>query len=149
MENDSPNTLGGDDTAPAFTPVPLLRRRHDGWTPEKQLAFIRVLTATGQVSVACRAVGMSRKSAYALRERADAESFADAWEYALFLGQQRMLTELMERAINGVTTIMVRRGGVIEIGHGPDGRLTSGFLKSPEAGEDRFGGGAASKGNLR
>jgi hypothetical protein len=125
------------------------RRRHDGWTPERQLAFIEVLSVTGQVAEACRAVGMSRKSAYKLLDRPGSDSFAAAWGVSLMSGQQRMLDQLMERAVSGVTTIIVRRGGAVEIGHGPDGRLMAGFLKSPRLGEDRFRGGSPSKGDLR
>lgn len=148
MENE-PHPLRPENIAPAFTPVPMQRRRHDGWTPEKQRAFIEVLSVTGQISAACRAVGMSRKSAYALCDRPGADSFAAAWTDALMSGQQRMLDQLMERAINGVTTIMVRRGGAVEIGHGPDGRLMAGFLKTPLPGEERFRGGSAAKGDIR
>ncbi len=149
MENDPTNDPHGDDIAPYFTPVPMQRRRHDGWTPERQLAFVRVLSVTGQVSEACRAVGMSRKSAYRLLDRRGAESFAAAWAIAITSGQQRMVDQLMARAIQGVTTMIVRRGGVVEIGHGPDARLMSGFLKTPKPGEQRFGGGGAAKGDIR
>ena len=149
MENE-PKPLHPDNIAPAFTPVPMQRRRHDGWTSERQLAFIEVLSVTGQVAEACRVVGMSRKSAYGLRDRPGSESFAAAWGAALTSGQQRMLDQLMERAVRGVTTIVVKRGGAVEIGHGPDGRLMAGFLKSPRPGEDRFGRrGDASKGDIR
>lgn len=138
MENElTPNTHC-EYIAPRFTPVPLQRHRHDGWTPERQRAFIQVLTVTGQVATACRTVGMSRKSAYKLLERPDAASFAQAWEAALTEGRQRMLDQLLARAIGGVTTILVKAGGAVEIGHGPDGRLMAGFLKSPAPGEDRF-----------
>lgn len=138
MENEPEYNPYGADSAPHFTPVPMQRHRHDGWTPERQRAFIQVLTVTGQVATACRAVGMSRKSAYKLLERPDAASFAQAWQAALTEGRQRMLDQLLARAINGVTTIMVKAGGAVEIGHGPDGRLMAGFLKSPMPGEDRF-----------
>lgn len=149
MENDPTNGPHGDDIAPPFTPVPMQRRRHDGWTPERQLAFIRALSVTGQVAEACRAVGMSRKSAYALAGRPDAESFAEAWLLALSCGQARMVDQLMERAMNGVTTIVIKRGGAVEIGHGPDGRLMSGFLKTPLPDVDRLGRGSAFKGDIR
>ena len=139
MEKEPLHNPPDDDVAPSFIPVPMQRRRHDGWTPERQIAFIRVLSVTGQVAEACRAVGMSRKSAYKLLDRRGSESFAAAWAIALVSGQQRMIDQLMERAVNGVTTIMVRRGGAVEIGHGPDGRLMAGFLKSPRPGENRLG----------
>ncbi len=153
MENE-PKPLHPNNLAPAFTPVPMQRRRHDGWTPERQRAFIEVLSVTGQVAEACRAVGMSRKSAYTLADRRGSESFVAAWGAALMSGQQRMLDQLMERAVRGVTTIVVKRGGAVEIGHGPDGRLLAGFLKSPRPNEsrfaeDRFRGGSPAKGDLR
>jgi hypothetical protein len=149
METDPIFNPRGDDIAPSFTPIPMQRRRHDGWTPERQLAFVRMLSVTGQVSEACRAVGMSRKSAYKLLDRKGSESFAAAWASALMSGQQRMVDQMMERAIRGVTKIIVKRGGVVEIGHGPDGRLMAGFLKAPRSGEDRFSGRSASKGDIR
>lgn len=135
--------------APVFIPVSMQRSRHDGWTPERQMRFIEVLSVTGQVSTACRAVGISRKSAYKLLERPGAEGFARAWWVALKTGRQRMLDQLMAQAINGVTTIMVKAGGAVEIGHGPDGRLMAGFLKSPAPGENRFKGKQAPKGDIR
>jgi hypothetical protein len=37
-----------------FTPVPV-RARHDGWTAERQIAFIEALAATGAVDKPCGA----------------------------------------------------------------------------------------------
>ncbi|MGG9078526.1 hypothetical protein, partial [Escherichia coli] len=71
----------------ALTPVPSGSTRHDGWTPERQRAFLQQLARIGVVSAAAGAVGMSAKSAYALRKRAGAESFAAAWEAALGEGR--------------------------------------------------------------
>jgi hypothetical protein len=65
-----------------FTPV-RLKARHDGWTPERQYRFIAELAATRSIARACRAVRMSTVSAYKLRDRPDAASFAAAWQYAL------------------------------------------------------------------
>lgn len=67
---------------PPFYPVPT-RTRRDGWTVQRQTDFLGMLAETGSVMGACEAVGMSRKSAYALRSRAGAESFAAAWDAAL------------------------------------------------------------------
>ena len=63
------------------TPAP--RPRHDGWTVERQMAFIRMLHATGCVTRAAAAAGMSREGAYRLRARADHCAFAGAWDLAL------------------------------------------------------------------
>lgn len=128
-----------DVTAPDFTPVPMARVRHDGWSPARQTAFLRALSLTGTVESAARMVGMSRKSAYQLRCRTDAASFAEAWDVALSSGRARMFDAMMESALNGVTTIKLKLGGAIEIGHGPDRRLRASQLKAPHPGALRFG----------
>jgi hypothetical protein len=73
---DSPAAPGPD-----FDPVPL-RARRDGWTPERQRLFIRILRETGSVGRACRAAGRTRAGAYRLYGRPDAESFRRAWDAA-------------------------------------------------------------------
>jgi hypothetical protein len=67
-----------------FNPI-RLKARHDGWTPARQYRFIEELAATGSITRACSAVGMSRESAYALRDRPEqpANDFARAWAAAL------------------------------------------------------------------
>lgn len=67
-----------------FRPVHL-RGRHDGWSEVRQCAFLAQLYLTGSVTAAAKAVGMSRASAYRLRERPGAESFAFAWDRVLSL----------------------------------------------------------------
>ena len=86
-----------------FEPVDFARRRHDGWTPERQLLFIEVLGTIGVVAFAARAVGMSRKSAYALLKRAGPESsFAWAWSEAQAAGRTNGWYTAIGRAIDGV-----------------------------------------------
>ena len=66
-----------------FTPA-RLKARHDGWTAARQFRFIEELAATKSVTRACTVVGMSRESAYMLRDRPEAASgFAKAWKAAL------------------------------------------------------------------
>lgn len=65
-----------------FHPVPL-RTRRDGWTVERQCAFLAQLYLTGCVSAAAREVGMTRHSAYRLRAREEAQSFAWAGDRVL------------------------------------------------------------------
>ena len=67
---------------PAFHPVPVAKRA-DGWTPQRQAAFIGYLAETRSVIEACRRVGMGRESAYRLRKRPGAAGFAAAWDTAL------------------------------------------------------------------
>ena len=97
---------------PAFTPVPL-RFRADGWTPLKQAAFLGALAETWSVAAAARAVGMSRESAYRLREKPGAESFAAAWDAILAEPRRlRMSThELLWHRLFYGTLKPVMRGG--------------------------------------
>lgn len=92
-----------------FTPVAVALRHH-GWTPERQRDFIEQLGRIGLVSAAARAVGKSPKSAYALRRRADAASFAAAWEAALAEGQSRALDNAIGRALDGERTPIFYKG---------------------------------------
>ncbi len=85
---------------PDFAPVPR-KYRHDGWTPDRQRAFIGALADTGSVSRACRHVNMSPEGAYYLRRQRGSESFRRAWEAALDLGVQRLKDIAYERAIDG------------------------------------------------
>jgi hypothetical protein len=64
-----------------FHPADPPRIRRDGWTDARRVTFFVTLAATGSVTFAAASVGMSRKSAYALRKR-DA-TFASLWERAL------------------------------------------------------------------
>ena len=107
------------DYEPEFTPVALDRVRHDGWTPERQRLFLIALAALGTVDSAAQAVGMSRISAYNLKKRADAGSFAEEWDRALGFGRDMMFDYALERAIYGVTSIKMRLGGAFEFQTGP------------------------------
>lgn len=98
-----------DDSIP-FTPVPLTRARHDGWSPERQRRFIDLLSQIGLVSVCARAVGMSAKSAYALRRRDGAEDFARAWDQAVGLGRVEAEGQAIRRAIEGERRPVFYRG---------------------------------------
>ncbi len=82
MEHDSPRQARRGPRVPPFYPVPT-RTRRDGWTVQRQTDFLGMLAETGSVMGACEAVGISRKSAYGLRARPEAESFAAAWDAAL------------------------------------------------------------------
>lgn len=88
------------DPPPDFQPV-ARKYRHDGWTPERQRAFIAALADTGSVSRAASLVNMSPEGAYYLRRQAGAESFRRAWEAALDFGVQRLKDLAFERAIEG------------------------------------------------
>ena len=61
--------------------MPTIRR--DGWTAERQLRFLAALAQTRSIVRAAAAAGMSRNSAYRLRERRDGVLFAALWDEAL------------------------------------------------------------------
>lgn len=124
---------------PSFVPVPLDRARHDGWSAEQQMHFIVALQAMGSVGRAARAVGMGRVSAYQLRKRKGAESFAAAWDWALRQGRTQILTVALERALNGVTTIRLLRGGAVDIENGPDMRVVQSALREMGSGQGHGG----------
>ena len=120
MEHATPPAPLLADTCLAFAPVTQQRHRADGWTPETQASFIRALESMGSVGKASRAVGMGRRSAYRLRDRAGAQSFAAAWDRPLSMGRIRQFDYAMDRALNGVTTVRILRGGAIDVTGGPD-----------------------------
>jgi len=84
----------------AFTPVPVQARR-DGWSTARQTGFIHRLALCGDVGASARGVGMSRESAWRLRKRAGAESFAAAWDEAAGWGGDRMTDLGVERCLEG------------------------------------------------
>jgi hypothetical protein len=120
MEQITPSAPLLADSCLAFTPVAQQRNRADGWTPETQANFIRALEAMGSVGKAARAVGMGRASAYRLRERPKAASFASAWDRAISMGRVHQFSIAMDRALNGVTIVRVLKGGAIDVSGGPD-----------------------------
>jgi hypothetical protein len=98
-----------------FLPVPVKSRR-DGWSAGAQRLFVAALAAGLGVSGAARAVGMSRQSAYRLRDRADSVSFAAAWDRALELDRSRPLppgSTAWERGVEGVEVPVYCRGRLV------------------------------------
>lgn len=93
----------------AFVPVPGCQRS-DGWTPERQVAFIEALAQSGCVTEACAAVGKSRQAAYRLRTDPRAASFRLAWERALTVAIRRIADNAYSRALNGVVTPIFFQG---------------------------------------
>ena len=94
---------------PAFLPVPL-RPRADGWTPLRQAQFLVALARTRSVKKAAFAAGMTRESAYRLRGKHGAESFAAAWDAVLGVATKRKVTaeERMRRAFDELIKPLVR-----------------------------------------
>lgn len=57
--------------------------RRDGWTPERQLRFLHALAHTRSIAKAAACAGMSRESAYRLRNRRDWALFGLLWDHVL------------------------------------------------------------------
>src|SRR6185503_20780297 len=105
---------------PPFYPVPL-RGRRDGWTPERQARFLGHLAETGSVAAAAEWSGMSRKGAYQLRARPEAESFAAAWDAAL--GKPVRKVTVRDRqyvAFEGLIRLRFYRGRYVGFRQKPD-----------------------------
>lgn len=113
----------------AFTPVPVKARR-DGWTVERQKGFILRLALGGCVGVAAKGVGMTRRSAYRLRERPGAARFAAAWDRAQSWGQDRTVDVGLERSLYGERVPIVRNGRVVGEIHRHDNRLAMAVLNA-------------------
>ncbi len=116
---------------PFFHPVPL-RERCDGWTVERQCEFLARLYITGSVAAAAQGVGMSRMSAYRLRQRDGAQGLAHAWDHVLTppgagrsrkpKNDWRKVTnqELMRRIETGFVQPVIHRGRMVGIRRKPD-----------------------------
>lgn len=94
------DTHGHDPAAYHWVPV-LKKRRKDGWSPDKQRAFIEELADCGSVITAAQRVGMSESSAYRLRRSPGAEAFDRAWSAAIDAASKKLLDAAFERALVG------------------------------------------------
>lgn len=97
------DTAAPDTDAYGNTPStpPALRMRADGWYPARQRVFLESLARTGIVTQACDDCGISPRSAYNLRIRAEGVGFNLGWEAAILIARGRLVDTLMERALNG------------------------------------------------
>ena len=127
---------------PDFTPVPRQCERHDGWTPERQRAFIEALADTGSVQSACRAVGMSQRGAYHLRRQPGAASFRKAWLAAIDCGVWRLEDTAMDRALNGVEEQRYTNGELVSTRTRYNDRLLMFMLRARAPERYAHGGGA-------
>jgi hypothetical protein len=112
------------EPAPAidFAPVPV-KRRHDGWTAERQRAFIAALAETGCVSEACGEVGITARSAYRLREHPAAAAFRHAWDHAQSLATVRLTALAWERAVHGTPDRIYKDGVLVAERRKPSDKL--------------------------
>lgn len=115
-----------DDDLPTFTPA---RARRDGWTPDRQRAFLAALRRTGQTAVAARAVGMSHQSARVLRARPHAQSFGAAWDLMLDEDRGEALADAIERATTGALVPRYYRGRFVRMERRHDDRALLAALR--------------------
>lgn len=116
----------------AFTPVPL-RARIDGWTPKKQYFYILGLARGFKPGHAAAILGMTRKSAYELRNKPGAEGFAAAWAAAVERARERRFAarspSLAERARHGEWHPRLYHGRLVGWTHRPANARAMGLLK--------------------
>lgn len=113
---------------PAFAPAST-RARHDGWTPERQIAFIDALAESGCVTEACAAIGITARSAYRLRARIDAQGFRLAWDAALDYAIRRLTDVCLSRALHGEAIPHFFRGEQVGEHRRYDNRLAMFLLR--------------------
>jgi|1186.fasta_scaffold307705_1 hypothetical protein len=111
-----------------FQPVPV-RPRGDGWTAERQIAFIEKLAGGNTVSAACRHVGMSRESARRLRCHPQGRAFRDAWDAAVDCRYAEVEEAALERSKNGVARPVFYKGEQVGEWRYFDERMTMFLLR--------------------
>lgn len=111
-----------------FEPVPV-RPRHDGWTAERQIAFVEKLADCGSISAACKHVGMSRESVRKLRRRPGGRAFRDACDAALDCSYADLEETALERARTGVARPVFYKGEQVGEWRYHDERLTMFLLR--------------------
>lgn len=77
-------------------------------TPKKQEAFLAALAQRGNVSEACQAAGIGRRTVYQWRD-AD-KDFAAAWDGALDEAADTMEREAFRRAVEGTEKPVFQQG---------------------------------------
>ena len=102
--------------------------REDRWNKPKLAEFLRALGATQCVKSAARAVGMSRQSAYKMRNRLKGEPFDIAWEAAFQHGYDALHQAALERALFGVEVPIYHLGEQVGSRRHFDERLTTFLL---------------------
>jgi hypothetical protein len=112
-----------------FEPVPQLRRRKCGWDADRQRAFIAMLARVPSVAHAAKAVGMSRRSAYALADKPEAAEFAKAWDMAIDHGMTRLRGSTLTRCLDGGDFVpVIRKGRLVRVDFRRNDRLAIAIL---------------------
>ena len=132
MESESftPDASEAESASQDYVPVQLQRVRHDGWTQDRQLAFLVALSETGCVSDAAREAGINPRSAYRLRADPQGAAFGKAWDEALRLAAGRLVSTAYERALNGTPTQYWRDGKLVAETRAPSDKMLIWLLDS-------------------
>jgi hypothetical protein len=96
-------------------PQPSLAYRR--WTPWHQRRFCEALSQGGTVDKACKFAGRNRTGAYNLRNRAEGQAFALAWDAALLVYSNEMIDTAHDLACEGATAEIARKGKVTRWHH--------------------------------
>ncbi len=114
-DEDDDNEVFKSDLPPdlQFEPVERQIRRKNGFTPERQRAFIAALAACGSVRLACKTIGCSNHAMHKLRHGAGAESFSAAWDNAVARGVRRILDVMVDNAVNGTPEYLYQNGQLV------------------------------------
>ena len=102
-----------DDPLLGFAPYLHRAPRRNSITPERQREFIAELAATGIVTQAARAIGVSLEALYKLRHLPGAEAFSAAWDAAVERGLSRLEDCALELAIAGEELPIVSAGKLL------------------------------------
>lgn len=81
-------------------------------TPERLSAFCHVLSETCNVGRACKAIEISRQTAY--RWRGEMPEFAEAWDQAMKIGVTALEDEVHRRAFEGFDKPIVHQGVIMD-----------------------------------
>ena len=109
-----------------FTPVPRKTKRIDGWSPERQRAYIAALSATGSKRRAALSIGMQPFGVDQLLKSAGSDSFKAAHDRAMAIAEANGSMKLA----SGVADAAARQAQLA-----PPSRLRG--LPSPREGEGR------------
>jgi len=109
--------------------LPARRPRHDGWTVERQTAFLKALSECGCVTDAARSVGMSKQSANKLYNRPSAAAFRRAYDAALDCSLRLVEDGVWSRAVKGVARPIFYKGEQVGEYRHFDERLTMFLLR--------------------
>ncbi len=128
----------GDAALPIipFDPVPRLRSRRNGWSEERQRAFIFTLATCGSVAAAARSVGLTARSAYRLCDAAGADSFVAAWDKAIDIGISQLRADSLQRSLEGGFVPVYRRGKLVRVEHRRNDKLAIALLGGQRASSD-------------